>query len=544
MADPKDLKKQRDRFLAFAFASADLFLEISEDGEISHAFGAAKSLTGIDHATLSGRPWLDVFSHNDRVAMSSLHRNARDGQRCGPLAVTLDEKLGAGKSAIVTAIRMPDSGDFYLTLGFTSELMRRIAEDMKRHMDYSLLDKDEFIVAAKEALGTARSLGQDLEMTLLDIGDVKNVRKRLGEDVWNNFTKSVTGILGMRSVDGQAAAEIGDGRYSVIHNSTVNSDMLQSELEALAKKSDPEGKGFDVSSKTVSADLESLSERETMKALIYTINEFERRGTSLNIDTLNSSFKAYVSVNAQKIHQFKTIISQLTFDLHYQPIVNFETGEASHFEMLTRFRDGGNTQEWIMFGEDIGMAADFDIAVCDRAINYLMYKSSGRRTKFAVNLSGQSMQNEQFFRTLIAKLDLGQDLSDRLIFEITESNAISELEMVNSFIKTLQKKGYEVCLDDFGAGAASFQYLQKLHVDYVKIDGAYTQKILHSERDAVLLKNLSQMCKDLNIGVIAERIEDAAQVHRLKALSIPLGQGYFFAKPSAKPEYEPVRMAS
>jgi len=125
------------------------------------------------------------------------------------------------------------------------------------------------------------------------------------------------------------------------------------------------------------------------------------------------------------------------------------------------------------------------------------------------------------------------------MFEITESTTIKNLDMVNEFIKILQDDGFEICMDDFGAGSASFQYLHKLHVDYVKLDGQYTQRILTDERDAAMVKNLAQMCSDLGVKVVAEMIEEEKQVIKLAAMGIQYGQGYYFAKPVAMPEYKP-----
>ena len=177
--------------------------------------------------------------------------------------------------------------------------------------------------------------------------------------------------------------------------------------------------------------------------------------------------------------------------------------------------------------------------MCERAINYLLYKSQGRRTKFAINLSGQSMQNEQFFKTLLAKLDLNKHLADRIIFEITESTTIKELDMVNNFIQILQERGFKMCLDDFGAGSASFQYLQKLHVDYLKIDGQYTRKLLSSQRDGVMIRNLARMCQDLNITAIIEVVESIEQARMIKEMGIPLAQGFLYSKPMPKPDFDP-----
>lgn len=545
MADIKDIKAQRDRFLAFSFASADLLLEVSEAGLVTYALGAGISIAGLSENKLLGRPWLELFSSKDQPKLTRLRGRAQTGQRCGPLQVHMEGAgdAGGGRTVIVTGMKMPGSDSLYLTVGFMSELMSRMAHMLEQQESFSLLDKDSFLYVAREALDIAKSMGQEVDMTLLDIPETQSVRERLGEEWWGKFTDTLTDVLGASSVDGQSAAMLKDGRYSVIHDRSISSEQLRAQLEALAREQDPEGQGVTVESKTVSADLKHLSEREATKALIYTINEFDRNGTALGIDTLNSSFKTYVTTNAHKIQQFKTMVDQLNFDLHFQPIVDLDTLECGHFEMLARFKGEMSTQEWIVFGEDIGMAADFDIAVCERAINYLLYKSQGRRTQFAINLSGQSMQNEQFFKTLLAKLALSKELSDRLLFEITESTNIQNLEMVNNFIRVLQGKGYKVCLDDFGAGSASFQYLHALHVDYVKIDGQYTRKIMSSERDLIMVKNLTRMCNDLRITVIAEQIEKPDQYRIMRELGVPMGQGYLFGKATSKPEYVPANVA-
>ncbi|MCB9989262.1 MAG: EAL domain-containing protein [Rhodospirillales bacterium] len=401
-----------------------------------------------------------------------------------------------------------------------------------------LLDKNSFLESAQGALDMARSVGDEVDMTLLDIPAVQQAKTRLGEELWDQFTDALTEFLAGHSLGGDTVAEIAQGRYSIIHDKTIDSETLRSRVEELAKDKDPDGEGFDIQSKTVTADLQTLSERETTKALIYTINEFERKGADLSIDNLNSSFKAYVGANAQKMQQMKSMIEQLNFELHFQPIVSLKDYELAHYEVLTRFRGESSTQEWVIFSEDVGMAADLDIAVCERVINYLLYKAAGSRTKYAINLSGQSIQNEQFFKTLMAKLTLNKALADRMIFEITESTTITELEMVNSFIGAFRKKGFAVCLDDFGAGAASFQYLNKLDVDFVKIDGLYTQKLLTSEKDRIMIKNLNKMCKDLEIGVVAERIETEEQAICLRNMDIPFGQGFLFGKPGPWPSYD------
>ena len=128
-------------------------------------------------------------------------------------------------------------------------------------------------------------------------------------------------------------------------------------------------------------------------------------------------------------------------------------------------------------------------------------------------------------------------IKDRLIFEITESTQIKDLDKVGEVVSTLRKDGLKIALDDFGAGSASFQYLSSMHVDFVKIDGKYIKNILNDKRDMIMVKNLTQMCKDLDMKVVAEFVEDKEISSTLKDLGIDYGQGYYFGKPMPDPDY-------
>jgi EAL domain-containing protein (putative c-di-GMP-specific phosphodiesterase class I) len=538
MADEKNLKSQRDRFLAFAFASADLFIEISEDQKIIYALGAAKGIIGIADTSLIGKDWLELFSPIDRPVLRTLLGKARPVLRCGPVLVTMNKEISDGKKAVVTGIKMPDSPKFYITVGHSNMMMAKIGETIRKENEAAILNKDDFMDAAIEALNVAQSLGQDVDITLFDVGATPEDVHRLGPEAWKAFTDSISELLLSKSANGQMAAEITDGRYSLIHDKNVDPEALLSQIKELAQEQDPNGTGFDITTKTVTSDLSELSERDASRALMYTIHEFERKGTELTIETLNSGLKSYVNANAARIREFQSIIERTHFNLYFQPIVDLKTLQASHYEMLCRF-EKGDTLEWIMFGEDIGMASEFDLAVCERAINYARFKAGGTKTRFSVNLSGQSIQCEEFNEKLIDMLSKDDKLKNRLIFEVTESSHIKDLDMVNEFIKKLKNQGYQVALDDFGAGSASFQYLQQLEVDHLKIDGKYTRKILNSERDVAMIKNLTNMCRDMGIKVVAEFVENLEQWKLLRELGVNYGQGYLFGKPSPKPDYIP-----
>ncbi len=536
MSKEQEFRKQRDRFLAFAFASADLFVEVSEEGKVVLALGATKGMTGVENPEeLHGKKWLELFSTFDQAELLRLYENAKPGARVGPMLIELNELITKRK-AVFTGIKMPGNNKFYITLGLSNLVMSKIAA-MQPKVQGPLYDRETFLDTAIDTLDFARSVGQDVDLTVFDFAPTEDDKHRIGEENWGSLVESIGQFLQSQSIDGMAAAEVGNGRYSVIHDKDIDGKFLRDRIEKLAVDNDPTGEGVDIKTKTITSDLSELSERDAAKALVYTINEFSRKGAELTIESLNSGLEAYTSANVDKMKEFQSLIDRLDFKLHYQPIVNLKTEEVSHYEMLSRF-SSGDTMEWVMFGEDMGMASKFDAAVCELAINTITRKFAGSRSKFSINLSGQSIEDEHFFEKLMKMLNLHKKLNERIMFEITESTHIKDLGKADEFIKALQEEGYKVALDDFGAGAASFNYLQKLSIDTVKIDGKYIRKLLTSKRDAAMVKNLVQMCKDLEIGVIAEYVQERTQADMLHEMGVELGQGYLFGMPKKSPEYK------
>ena len=118
------------------------------------------------------------------------------------------------------------------------------------------------------------------------------------------------------------------------------------------------------------------------------------------------------------------------------------------------------------------------------------------------------------------------------MFEITESSRIADLVTANRFFQTLRDEGYEVCLDDFGAGAASFQYLASLEVDVVKLDGSAVKNALMARKGKAFLSALARLCKDIDVQTIAEYIDDDDTLKFVRDCGVDYVQGFMFGEPS------------
>jgi EAL domain-containing protein (putative c-di-GMP-specific phosphodiesterase class I) len=227
----------------------------------------------------------------------------------------------------------------------------------------------------------------------------------------------------------------------------------------------------------------------------------------------------------------------------YMPICDLRVGRVHHFEALSRFRNAEmakSTFQIITLAENLNLITDFDMAVVRKVCGQL---DKFWRTKplptVAVNLSGISLAKDAFVAALHAFLDANPGLERRIQFEMTESAGIENLERANKVIQSLRDKGFKFAIDDFGAGSASFDYLNAFDVDYVKFDGPVVRRAYASKRGHDLLATMAKMCSRSGIQTVAEMVEDKKVANQLFYCGVDYGQGWYFGKPTADPfEFE------
>lgn len=539
MTNESDLKYQRDRFLAFAFASADLLVEIDRSGKILFSTGATRSLLGHDDTQIFHKNIKNLFLAQDGNLLDAMFSKPKGGAKQGPYLVSLkNSKEGSlPQKVFVTGFSMPGVASLYMAIQKGDGLLRILGFEKEENEQTKIATAKEFETILEKRIPELMAQGRNADVTLLQLDGLKKHKNKLDKDTWENFMSSIAETIMADSLDGETAANLEDGRYMIMREQGQGLNTLQDKLKEVAKSFNMQD-AFTVQSKTMEGGLDELSEREAKRAILYTMQQMEKDGIEKSGTDLKKSFKAFLEENSNKIKNIKNIISHQKFKIHFQPIVDMKTTKVVHHEVLMRFDDATSPYEFIVLGEDVGIAPDIDISVCRQAIKYADQHKKTNVGKLAVNISGMSIQNEMFVQSLLKSLDEYPDAAKHIMFELTESSTISKLDMVDGFIQKLRQKGHQVCLDDFGAGAASFQYLHKLHVDGVKIDGAYIKTILTSPRDATMIKNITQMCHEMDVFVVAEMIETEEQARYLRDIGVDKGQGWLYGK--AQPDVLPI----
>ncbi|MDK9702957.1 MAG: EAL domain-containing protein [Sulfuritalea sp.] len=224
--------------------------------------------------------------------------------------------------------------------------------------------------------------------------------------------------------------------------------------------------------------------------------------------------------------------------LMMQPIMSLRDPYGSlNFEVLLRMRDKDGTifPAWkiITAAERNGRIAAIDKWVLSSTLEWLATHAAHLRNSsyVSVNLSGGSLNDENFIEDAFAILAHYGPTVQRLCIEITESVALHDLTNTRQFIDGIRKYGAKLALDDFGAGYTSFSYLRSLPADAVKIDGAYVKDLLAHPANQAIVQAIVDLTRNLGMKSIAEWAEDVATLEALAEMGVDYVQGHVVSVP-------------
>ncbi|MBE9077299.1 PAS domain S-box protein [Romeria aff. gracilis LEGE 07310] len=235
------------------------------------------------------------------------------------------------------------------------------------------------------------------------------------------------------------------------------------------------------------------------------------------------------------------------FCLYCQSIISIANPEmeGEHYEVLLRLRD--ESEGLISPDAFIQAAERYSLMhLIDRWVIRTLFSEQGAYYRtvwehlqdgtecsylYTVNLSGASINDDQFIDFLREQLALHQIPPQLICFEITETVAIANLNKAAQFMQELQVLGCRFALDDFGSGMSSFGYLRSLPVDYIKIDGGFVKEIVDNPVDAAMVEAINRVGQVMGIQTIAEFVENEDILEKLKTLGVDYAQGYGIAKP-------------
>ncbi|MBI2237205.1 MAG: EAL domain-containing protein [Actinobacteria bacterium] len=227
------------------------------------------------------------------------------------------------------------------------------------------------------------------------------------------------------------------------------------------------------------------------------------------------------------------------FVLHYQPVIELETGNITGVEALIRWNHPTRGMmaplEFIPLAEETGLIVSIGRWVleeaCRQARGLHEHYPMDPPLHMAVNISARQLQRPELVAEVAKVLmDTGLEPS-ALILEITESVMMRDMDLSIQRLGELKELGVQLAVDDFGTGYSSLNYIQRFPVDILKVDKSFVDAMNTDARKSALTATILKLAEDLELKPVAEGIERADQLDRLLELQCDLGQGFYFAKP-------------
>ncbi|MBB1387331.1 bifunctional diguanylate cyclase/phosphodiesterase [Pseudoalteromonas sp. SG45-5] len=223
------------------------------------------------------------------------------------------------------------------------------------------------------------------------------------------------------------------------------------------------------------------------------------------------------------------------FHLCYQPIVNIMDEKITAFEVLLRWQFDDEyipPSEFIDIAERYGkinMLGEFVLEQAIASLNELNAIDSS--VALSINVSVLQLENYKFLSLLTSLIKTKAVIASNVHLEITETVMIKNLAYLSKVITQIKETGVRISIDDFGTGFSSISVLKELSVDNIKIDKSYIDNICEHSTDQNIVSAVTQMSHMIGCQVVAEGVENSAQLALLKSLSIDKYQGFLFSKP-------------
>ncbi len=257
-----------------------------------------------------------------------------------------------------------------------------------------------------------------------------------------------------------------------------------------------------------------------------------KESKSLKLYTKELSLSNEYKNNLKWIREIKSAIAEDRIRMFYQPIINHKHPENKKFETLIRLIDKQGNVVTPYYFLEIAKKAKLYKQLTKIVITKSFEAFKDNDYDFSVNLTIDDILDPKITDFILITLKK-YNISERVIFEIVESEGIENFDDIEAFITIIKAYGCRISIDDFGTGYSNFEHLMRLQADFIKIDGSIIKEITTDKRSALITSVVVAFAKEMNIQTIGEFVETKEINDKLIALGVNNSQGYYFDKPLA-----------
>ena len=518
---------------------------LTHEGEILEANRALTDMLGYDLADILGRSALEFVApeHRDlvqqKIASGAEEPYEIVGVRKDGTALDLEVRGRAfsyrGRTVRVTAVR-----DITERKAFERRLQHQALHDALTELP----NRQLFVDRLGQALGrTRRRKDRKAAVLYMDLDDFKAINDSLGHEVGDELLKTVGKSLRESLRQEDTLARFGGDEFTVLIEEVEDPDdavrVAEQMIRALRGPFTLDKRELFVrpSIGIALGDARTKTAEELLRDADTAMYRAKHEG--LDYKVFDEAMYAQAIDHLERKNALRRAIEHEEFVLHYQPIVNFQTGELWGLEALVRWnhpkRGLLEPDEFVPVAEESGLVVPIGEQVlreaCRRAAEWQKEHPCSPPLVVSVNLSGRQLRRADLHEVIEHALKVSGLSASSLSLDITETTYISALDANTASLDRLKALGVRISIDDFGAGYSSLSYLKRLPANALKIDKSFVKGLGEDVQDTAIVRMVIELAHTLGMEVIAEGVESWGQAALLEEMGCDFGQGYRFSKP-------------
>ena len=484
--------------------------------------------------------WVRSLHDDDRGPVLAAEERLTAGER-----IAIEYRMHARDGSLVwvrdESARVLDEQGRLLVEGILTDITeRKASEDRLQHLaDHDgltdLLNRRRFIEELELEIAATRRGMRSSAAIVLDVDGFKFVNDSLGHQAGDELIRAVARTLAGRLRGSDAIARLGGDEFACLLRGTSGeeADAVAGELVATLRE-----RPFPVGGETVRvtasagiAPLEADTAEAVLAAADVAMYEAKHAGRD-RVVRFTEDLRAELERGRSWVARLNDALERDGFELLAQPVLSLRSREVALHELLLRLRDENGElcgpEAFMPVAERFDLVEAIDAWVLRHV--FALQREHGAGLCLAVNLSARSI-GPAVVELLERERTAGGIDPRMLIVEVQETAAIADIHQARTFSEALARLGFQIALDDFGAGLGSFSSLRALPIDYLKIDGEFVRGLTRSPVDREIVKAIVALARAADRRTIAEFVSDQETLELLSEFGVDLAQGFHIGRP-------------
>jgi diguanylate cyclase (GGDEF)-like protein/PAS domain S-box-containing protein len=504
-----------------------------------------------DGDELEGMPMIDLIDSGDQARFKDFLKNYQHAEGNAELA------CGGVKA---------DGHKFQASMGFSpatydgepciqvviraevgnAELEERLREISSQDLVTGLFNRTHFLELLDQAAERAVKSAQPHALAYIRINRYAGLQAEVGLSGIDILLTDLANLLRAQFPAESQIARLGDGIFSVLLPGSTP-EQAQPQLSSLLKK--VEAHLFDISGRTLQTSLSIglAGLNETTPRAQEVLDRAHRCADELQE---NSGLRLYdpaeelaaAANRGNVVAMIQRALESNGFRLLFQPIISLRGDSTENYEVLLRLLNPQGEEvspsEFSAAAQEAGLAEKIDRWVILNSVKLLAeHRAKGHETRLFIHLSGNSLQDQTLLPWLSVALKAARLPADALAFQLNEPDAVTYLKQAKALTQGLAELHCKVALNQFGGAINPFNTLKHLHVDFIKVDGSYTQDLGNAENQEALKTLLASLHAQAKLTIVPF-VESASVLATLWQAGVNYIQGHYLQGPSQSMDYD------